>query len=539
MSKTKQDIAEEQFEKMLEDEERAKQKRKLKKTAKESRQRKINIIQESIPQQIMWGFGIPYLTEEGHPMGFNYLGPGTQLAKRFSLNSTSRIGSTSPFLPTSKLDYQAFLHDLLYYSPNDLIKAWADDKLLKSLKDLKDSGAGIKTLVNLGIEAQYKRRLTNAAIDLGLITAGVYESGPAFLKQLRNVYTNKKFEDYILKPMNFERFSAGKLFNPRTGTMPQPIKDVFAKMGVRGTRRGRQDRTLFSAARAIFPVVWFAGVRGLLKPFAEFKYAYDRWSSAIESTKEFKKQINELEKVKKAYDKYLDEVSNVVDGQYLIKKNINERQAQRAYIKFFREYRKYLSFNKKQYEDNKEYKEQLKNIPELVNLPELNTKNLNQVSNPAHVKAPTIILEGPKVEKVKEELKKEKPDFKEIEDILKSFSSGKVTEELPKAKVEQLELPKPELKKLPVFNFLEEEPEQPPKAGIVAGTESSRLPKPKLELPKPELKKLPVFNFLEEEPTAKPEEEIMSVEIPPKIEMPNPSAVADGTYEAELRNYNN
>jgi DNA primase large subunit len=31
--------------------------------------------------------------------------------------------------------------------------------------------------------------------------------------------------------MNFERFSAGKLFNPRTGTLPQPIKDVFAKMG--------------------------------------------------------------------------------------------------------------------------------------------------------------------------------------------------------------------------------------------------------------------------------------------------------------------
>jgi hypothetical protein len=348
---------------------------------------------------------------------------------------------------------------------------------------------------------------------------------------LRNVYTNKKFEDYILKPMNFERFSAGKLFNPRTGTMPQPIKDVFAKMGLRGTRRGRQDRTLFSAARAIFPVVWFAGVRGLLKPFAEFKYAYDRWSSAIESTKEFKKQINELEKVKKAYDKYLDEVSNVVDGQYLIKKNINERQAQRAYIKFFREYRKYLSFNKKQYEDNKEYKEQLKNIPELVNLPELNTKNLNQVSNPAHVKAPTIILEGPKVEKVKEELKKEKPDFKEIEDILKSFSSGKVTEELPKAKVEQLQLPKRELREdeLPVFDFLE-------------------------ELPKRELREdeLPVFIFLEEpkeEPKEEPEEpeeepekepeEIMNVEIPPKIEMPNPSAVADGTYEAELRNYNN
>jgi hypothetical protein len=436
MSKTKQDIAEEQYEKILEDEERAKQRRKQKKTAEQFRQRKLkeearkfNIKQESISQQIKWGFGVPYLTEEGHPMGYNYLGPGTKLSKRFSLKSTSAIGSTSPFLPTNKLDYQAFLHDLLYYSPNDLIKAWADDKLLKSLKDLKYSGAGIKTLVNLGIEVQYKRRLTNVAIDLGLITAGVYESGPAFLKQLRNVYTNKKFEDYILKPMNFERFSAGKLFNPRTGTAPKIIKDVFSKLGVRGTRRGRQDRTLYGAARAIFPVVWFAGIRGLLKPFAEFKYAYDRWSSAIESTKEFKKQINELEKVKNAYDKYLDEVSNVVDGEYLIKKDINERAAQRAYTKFFREYRKYLLFNREQYEKNKKYKEQLKDIPELVNLPQLDTKNLNQVSNPAHVKAPAIQLPPPQVDKVKEELQKEKPDFKEIEDILKGFRPEKGEED--------------------------------------------------------------------------------------------------------------
>jgi hypothetical protein len=402
-------------------------KRKLKKEAmsKKNSSNKINIKQESIPQQIKWGFGVPYLTEEGHPMGYNYLGPGTQLAKRFSLKSTSGIGSTSPFLPTNQLDYQAFIHDLLYYSPNDLVKAWADDKLLNSLKDLKHSGAGIKTLVNLGIEAQYKRRLTNAAIDLGLITAGVYESGPAFLKQLRNIYANKKFEDYILKPLNFEGFSAGKLFNPRTGTAPQIVKDVFKQMGLSGTRRGRQDRTLYSAARAVFPVVWFAGVRGLLKPFGEFKYAYDRWSSAIESTKEFKKQINELEKVKKAYDKYLNEVSNVVDGESLIKKDINERQAQRAYTKFFREYRKYLSFNKEQYEKNKEYKEQLKNIPELVNLPKLNIENLSQVSNPAHVKAAVIQLPPPEVEKVKEELQKEKPDYEEIEDILSSFRAEK------------------------------------------------------------------------------------------------------------------
>lgn len=436
MSKKKQrNFDEEEYEKMLlGDEERAYMKKLDKKVDEKKRKekmKKININSsstrhtQSIPQQIKWGFGIPYLTEEGHPQGYNYLGPGTKLANRFSLKSTSSIGSTSPFLPTNKLDYEAFLHDLLYYSPNDLVKAWADDKLLKSLKDLKHSGAGIKTLVNMGIEAQYKRRLTNAAIDLGLITAGFYESGPAFLKQLRNIYSNKKFEDYILKPMNFEQFSAGKLFNPRSGTMPKVVKDIFSQMGLKGTRRGRQDRTLYAALRAVFPVVWFAGIQGLAKPVSELKGVIDRWTYAIESTNEFKKQLEELQKVKTAYDKYLNEVTNVVDGEYLIKKDINERQAQRAYTKFFREYRKYLSFNKQQYESNKQYKKQLENIPELVNLPKLDIKNLNQVSNPAHVKAPAIQLEGPKVEKVKEELQKEKPDFSEIEDILSSFRAAK------------------------------------------------------------------------------------------------------------------
>jgi len=228
-----------------------------------------------------------------------------------------------------------------------------------------------------------------------------------------------------------------------------------------------------------------------------------------------------LEKVKNAYDDYLKEVSNVVDGEYLIKKDINEGKAQRAYIKFFREYRKYLIYNRQQYEDNKQYKKELENIPELVDLPKLEIKNLNQVSNPAHVKAPPIQLEAPKVEKLKEEFKKENPDLQEIEDILKSFKSEKVTETKPE---EEIKKPKEVVTQLPFFNFLTEE---------------------EIKKPKEIVTQLPFFNFLTEEQEPKEEEEkeeeeeILNVEVPPKIEMPIPGVVPGGTYEAELRYQNN
>jgi hypothetical protein len=84
------------------------------------------------------GWGVPYLFgDEQHPKGYNFLGPGTKNIERLSLNYDGDTGTTSSFLPADELDYQAFIHDLLYFSPDELVKAHADAEMVKALPKLK------------------------------------------------------------------------------------------------------------------------------------------------------------------------------------------------------------------------------------------------------------------------------------------------------------------------------------------------------------------------------------------------------------------
>ena len=65
--------------------------------------------------------------KEWHTLGgYNFNGPGTKVLDRLSLNYKGKVGTESYFLPVNKVDRSAIQHDLLYYSPDNIARIFAD-----------------------------------------------------------------------------------------------------------------------------------------------------------------------------------------------------------------------------------------------------------------------------------------------------------------------------------------------------------------------------------------------------------------------------
>lgn len=96
-------------------------------------------------------------TGELHPKGMNFMGPRTQLLKRFSLNYKGNVGTKNYFLPASLEDYFSIWHDLGYYIPNDYINYKFDVDFMNNQEKYGRWNKN-KLLALAGISAQTLRR---------------------------------------------------------------------------------------------------------------------------------------------------------------------------------------------------------------------------------------------------------------------------------------------------------------------------------------------------------------------------------------------
>jgi len=116
---------------------------------------------------------------ELHPPYMNFMGPKTKVEDRLSLNYKGRggikRGTENYFLPTTYSDLVSFEHDLLYWSPDNIIKAYADAKFINDIRSI---------IGYAGIVAQYTRRL---GIE-GIYNYGI---GVSVLRGMKNI-----FEDF-------------------------------------------------------------------------------------------------------------------------------------------------------------------------------------------------------------------------------------------------------------------------------------------------------------------------------------------------------
>lgn len=312
---------------------------------------------------------------ELHPPYMNYMGPKTKIEDRISLNYDVRPiskGTKNYMIPTSESDYHSFIHDLLYYSPNDRVKFNADKKYISEVK----SPVGL-----LGIGAQFLKRGVLNIGELGFNLKLIYKTMTELAEQI----------DPAIRQ--------GGAIN------------IAKKIGL----------PIYIFHNYLYPRAYESATKSL-----------DNFVNQFISKKEFKVVLDEANKVQKKLDKYLDLVgqyeplsSETSEKYFVVDKNIDTEKSKKAYEEFYKQVVEYFDFMNNKYKDTPGYKQ--------VEIPPLNMDRIEDASNPEQVSRTidemiTKTIEGATeemkeffnkyskedIEKIKEEQTKE-----EIEKVLK------------------------------------------------------------------------------------------------------------------------
>jgi len=339
---------------------------------------------------------------EKHPPYMNYMGPGTKIEDRLSLNYKGKKGTKNYFIPTTYSDLVSFEHDLLYWSPDNVIKAYADAKFINDIRSI---------IGYAGIVAQYTRRL---GIE-GIYNYGV---GLSVLSGIKSIY-----KDFI------NAYKTGKDVIALTGTLKQ-LKQLDEQILERARRQfgsiintpahiqrnileGQQlfqetkqevltNREIFArnVAFRLLPKLIFTAYLVAPKVIKSSKDLLRNALTFFVENPEYNELQKRVDKVKDKYEKYLNEVGSFVDAPWYrslikrldqpegekffkVKSDINKDKAKQLYIDFFDEYNSYAKFMNNKYKGVKGY--------EPFDIKELNKNNLNKVFDIEDV--PTSFIE--------------------------------------------------------------------------------------------------------------------------------------------------
>ncbi len=349
---------------------------------------------------------IKRLSEEYHPEGYNFNGPYTKNIERMSLNYKGNVGTKSYYLPSNKLDLAAFKHDLEYFSPSPIARMYADNQYYN--KNLKDSNIPETKYSQAFIYSTWLARIAKEATKLGISSLKIYKQIPALFNLYKSLYIPTGIQQVPAGPEQIPTYGLKGFYLPtklfgREGIIPQPyrdnIKDFFYNnLGVKITtaRGGAFNKRFYKPVRDLILYSLFIGSSVLPRPIPQvFKLLNEIFTNYKES-KEYKELNNESSKVETAYKNYLNKVGYFNDsGDFVIKDKINENQAKRAYIKYYRESKKYFNWVNDYYKDYPGFKEYVKETYPNDNkwkMPKLDMKELEKVANPTMTKAPPIQL---------------------------------------------------------------------------------------------------------------------------------------------------
>jgi len=331
-----------------------------------------------------------YLPKEKHPPYMNYMGPGTEIEKRLSLNYKGKKGTKNYMIPTTYSDYVSFEHDLLYYSPDNVIKAYADAKFIKDIRSV---------IGYAGILAQYMRRL---GVE-GIYNYGV---GISVLRGIKNIYgdflnaykvgKDVKALTTTLKTLKELDEQSLERFRTRYGSLirtPAHIqKNIFESQQL--TEEIRQEvltnREKFArnVAFRLLPKLIFTGYLVAPKIIKSSKELLRNALTLFVKNPEYDEVQKRVDKVKDKYEKYLNEVGSFEDAPWYrslvkrldkpegekffkVKSNYDKDKAKELYIDFFNEFKLYAEFMNNKYKGVEGY--------EPFNIIELNKANLNKV----------------------------------------------------------------------------------------------------------------------------------------------------------------
>jgi len=368
------------------------------------------------------------ITDETHPPFMNFMGQGTRVEDRLSLNYDGKKGTDNYFIPTTYSDLVSFEHDLVYWSPDNIVKSYADANFVKDIRSLVGYGGIVAQLVRRrGIEGLFSYvSLIQTLSNVKKIIADVVGVKDEIKKGIQLKETNQRIRDIdnmILRMIEsdypdtpFIQLPAVQQRQILEGQLRQQdhIAD-YEKMKKRIT-----STLLFS----LLPKLIFTGYFLAPKIVKSGKKILDNIISTFVVNPEYKEIQSKVDVVKDKYEKYLNEVGSFVDAPWYrslmkrldqpegekifrVKDNINKERAKELYEDFYKEFVDYQKYMNKKYEGVEGYQP--------FEIKELNKNNINKVYDLENV--PASFIEDVYLKLIKQEDKKDEFTDKEQEKI--------------------------------------------------------------------------------------------------------------------------
>jgi len=348
----------------------------------------------------MYSLAETFYGKELHPPFYNYMGPQTSLEKRFSLNYKRKgqgpfnikKGTLSFWLPSTETDYDAFKHDLEYWSPESYMKLLADIRFLQNAKNI---------MGRLAITGQGAKRITFETIPIVFsakaLKSGIIETLEKLASLGSDAWTTARDNTDVygaieqIEDMLYEIAIDQDDYVPvgpdidldlEVGIEAEPIFTVaqqarLARLAdIRAMPLNRRLIHFTSEFIKILPAVMLYGNLGYHTIGHHLEHLYNTVNNYFKLTDDYKEVKSNVDKVEQKFNEYLDEVGKFsplseqpyitkfiygdeknFDGPFKVKEfsEINKSKAQEKYFEFYEEFKKYALFMNNKYQGNPDY----------------------------------------------------------------------------------------------------------------------------------------------------------------------------------------
>jgi hypothetical protein len=313
------------------------------------------------------------MVKDLHLPNHNFVGPFTSNDERLDLNYEGKVGTKNYFLPASMDDYTAFKHDLLYYSPDNIVKGHADLKFLKGI--FKKGKLNVdKSIPFLGIIGQYIKRVGTQTVVAKFSKDEAVDASSELIKIFKKTPFAKLFGKRGKVPENLKnwintksKYYFGRTLQPARGRGAVAYRNIIEKK--------------------VIPYLFMYGTGYFTKPIGHIKDAFEAVYYSFVENEDYKKVLDAFNKVNEKYKKYLDEVGYFTDdktkreypyyNRFIIKKydDIDGEKAKEFYKDFHKEFNNYKKFINDMYKHEDDFVE--------YDINPLNEKELDKVAKPS------------------------------------------------------------------------------------------------------------------------------------------------------------
>jgi hypothetical protein len=363
------------------------------------------------------------------------MGPNTKVNDRMLLKYDGKKGTKNFFLPTTYSDLVSFEHDLLYWAPKNIIKAYADTKFIRDIRSpVGLTGIVLQYAKRLGWEGTYNYALLKAILSGTKNFLDEFKLIPQTRQSLKTMDREmlnrnreiSQLESLIKMPQREAETIVNVLDLFPDSDVPQLLQSKKLEKFWADKNYGRIKYDLYS--KLLFNILPKTILTGMIvAPQIEYsaKQIYDSVKSLFVENPEYTKLNKIVTGVVDTYKDFLKVIGDFEDATWIqsssipfkkdgeqifrIKENYDKDKAVKAYKDFYEGYWNYKNFMNGKYKNvrgytpfeldrlDRELEELDRNIDIIKNLENVPSGKLEEIFGdfkPTDIKNTNIITGG-------------------------------------------------------------------------------------------------------------------------------------------------